>query len=417
MFSFPLTHTITASREILAFTRPADAVLAAFFRQHNKLGRQERAAVADTVFTLLRHYEKINTVLHDKAATRVREAVLCALALRGDAACASLHETLSAPEKALLTQLQTQDFSGSLNVVAELPAWLIDTLRGQYDDAHIAALGQALAQSAPLDVRVNTLKARRDKVLAQLQAEGFQATATPYAPFGIRFADKPALQRHALYLDGTLEIQDEGSQLLALLSGAKRGEMVVDFCAGAGGKTLAMGAMMQNAGRLYAFDVSEQRLAKLKPRLEKSGLSNVTTQLLAHENDARLHRLRGKCDAVIVDAPCSGLGTLRRSPDLKYRQSPESVNQLIELQKNILRSAAELVAPQGRLLYATCSLLAAENTVQIEHFLAENPAFELLDAQSLLRPYTDVPINGKMMQLSPLDHQTDGFFAAVLRKC
>ncbi|HEX7971285.1 MAG TPA: RsmB/NOP family class I SAM-dependent RNA methyltransferase, partial [Thiobacillus sp.] len=239
--------------------------------------------------------------------------------------------------------------------------------------------------------------------------------ATPYSPWGIRFKDHPAINRHPLFLDGSLEVQDEGSQLLALLLGARRGEMVCDFCAGAGGKTLAIGAMMASTGRLYAFDVAEKRLANLKPRLARSGLSNVMPQLIASESDTRVKRLAGKLDRVLVDAPCSGLGTLRRNPDLKFRQSPESVAELTRKQASILRAAAKLLKAGGRLVYATCSLLPEENDAIVEALLAEG-GFALLPVNELLAQHKIDLDTGAMLKLSPVAHGTDGFFAAVLVK-
>ena len=253
------------------------------------------------------------------------------------------------------------------------------------------------------------------RVLAQLQAEGLAVEPTPYSPWGIRFKEHPAINRHPLFLDGSLEVQDEGSQLLALLLGARRGEMVCDFCAGAGGKTLAIGAMMASSGRLYAFDVAEKRLANLKPRLARSGLSNVMPQLIASENDTRVKRLAGKLDRVLVDAPCSGLGTLRRNPDLKFRQSPESVAELTQKQAAILRAAAKLLKPGGRLVYATCSLLPEENEAIVEALLAEG-GFTLLPVNELLAQNKIALDTGAMLKLSPAVHGTDGFFAAVLVK-
>jgi 16S rRNA (cytosine967-C5)-methyltransferase len=221
-----------------------------------------------------------------------------------------------------------------------------------------------------------------------------------------------------VFMRGDVEVQDEGSQLLALMVDAKRGEMVVDFCAGAGGKTLALGAAMRNTGRLYAFDTSGHRLASLKPRLARSGLSNVHPVQIAHERDDRIKRLAGKIDRVLVDSPCSGLGTLRRNPDLKWRQSPESVAELVVKQAAILASAARLLKPGGRLVYATCSLLEAENEAIALAFteasardFAPMPAAEVLtrahvsDADRLVR--------GNFLRLWPHRHGTDGFFAAV----
>ncbi len=216
-------------------------------------------------------------------------------------------------------------------------------------------------------------------------------------------------------------MQDEGSQLLALLLDAKRGEMVVDFCAGAGGKTLALGASMRNTGRLYAFDTSGHRLAALKPRLARSGLSNVYPAQIAHERDDRIKRLAGKIDRVLVDAPCSGLGTLRRNPDLKWRQSPQSIDEMRLKQAAILASAARLVKPGGRLVYATCSLLRAENEDIAEAFEAEaGERFDRLPAaDALARAHVEQPqslVRGNDLRLWPHRHATDGFFAAVWQR-
>jgi 16S rRNA (cytosine967-C5)-methyltransferase len=239
---------------------------------------------------------------------------------------------------------------------------------------------------------------------------------TPFAPLGIRVVKKPALQNLPLFKNGSIEVQDEGSQLLSQVVGAKRGEMVVDFCAGAGGKTLALGAIMRNTGRLYAFDVSEKRLAKLKPRLARSGLSNVHPVLIAHENDAKVKRLAGKIDRVLVDAPCSGLGTLRRNPDVKWRQTPQSIIELNAKQISILSGAARLVKVGGRLVYATCSLLDEENEAIVTQFLASHEDFAVV-------PMSDVLVEQKIalemhdyLKLLPHKHQTDGFFAAVLER-
>lgn len=239
----------------------------------------------------------------------------------------------------------------------------------------------------------------------------------PYSPWGIRVTGHPSLNRWAQFEHGGLEVQDEGSQLLALLVGPKRGEMIIDFCAGAGGKTLLLGALMRSTGRLYAFDVSAGRLARAKPRFARSGLSNVVPVVIEGENDARVKRLAGKAQRVLVDAPCSGIGTLRRNPDLKWRQSPESLAELTALQHRILKSAARCVAPGGRLVYATCSLLAEENTQQAERFLAEHPDFERLDAAALLAQRVPaLVLDGPYMQLRPDVHGTDGFFAAVFER-
>jgi 16S rRNA (cytosine967-C5)-methyltransferase len=253
-------------------------------------------------------------------------------------------------------------------------------------------------------------------VIAQLATAPIVAEPMPYAPLGLRLHKKPALQNLPLFKEGAIEVQDEGSQVLAQLVGARRGEMVVDFCAGAGGKTLALGAIMRNTGRLYAFDVSEKRLAKLKPRMARSGLSNVHPVLIAHERDAKVKRLAGKIDRVLVDAPCSGLGTLRRNPDVKWRQSPEAIGEMQEKQLAILDGAARLVKGGGRLVYATCSLLNEENDVVVEQFLATHDDFQLVPASEVLAEQK-IPLEmDKYLKLLPHKHNTDGFFAAVLER-
>ncbi len=409
-----LQHTATVIGRLTDFAQPADAVLSAYFRDHKKLGRQDRHEIAETAFAALRHWQKIQAVL-DEPQRQHRRTALAALVLGRGFNIGSLEELADEEERRWLAEIKARktQFAQTLATAAELPVWLIDSLRraGLSDEA-ILAFGRSVAAPAPLDLRVNTLKARRDKVLAQLQQEGLRAEATPYSPWGIRLHDKATLIRHPLFTDGSVEVQDEGSQLLALLTGVRRGEMVVDFCAGAGGKTLALGAMMHNSGRLYAFDVAEKRLANLKPRMVRAGLTNIHPQRIESEHDTRLQRLHGKADRVLVDAPCSGLGTLRRNPDLKYRQSPERIAALSAQQHSILAAAALLVRPGGTLVYATCSILPEENQHQIARFLAEHPGW--YSEPVYLPGLPEAPAAG--LQLDTASHHTDGFFAAILRR-
>ena len=407
----PLLQLATQALDrVLDFKRPADAELSAFFRDHKKLGQHDRAFVAEAVFGVLRRYRYLSVVV---PAANPRTLVIAWLIKARGMSGATLEQFAKPELIGHIRNAQTDDLP--LGVAADLPDWVIEKLQPTMSDADILALGRALQQQAPLDVRVNTHKANRETVLAQLLAEGMAVEATPYSPWGIRFKDHPAINRHPLFVNGSLEVQDEGSQLLALLLGARRGEMVCDFCAGAGGKTLAIGAMMASSGRLYAFDVAERRLANLKPRLARSGLSNVMPQLLASENDTRVKRLAGKLDRVLVDAPCSGLGTVRRNPDLKFRQSAESVAQLVQKQAAILRAAVKLLKPGGRLVYATCSLLPEENETIVEALLAEG-GLTLLPVNEVLAQHKIDLDTGAMLKLSPAVHATDGFFAAVLVK-
>ncbi|WP_239349965.1 RsmB/NOP family class I SAM-dependent RNA methyltransferase [Snodgrassella communis] len=413
-----LDLTAAALAQVLTFRQPADVVLSAFFRRQRKLGVRDRQEIAETVFATIRHLQKIQKML-PRPHNKPRRAALAALVLGRGLSIHAVKSLCDAEEKQWLVELKEHksDFAATLATAAELPEWLIDCLQQQgWDENQIIAFGRSVMQAAPLDVRVNTLKGKRDKILAVLQAEGLRAEATPYSPWGIRLYDKPALNRHPLFLDGVLEVQDEGSQLLALLTGVKRGQIAVDFCAGAGGKTLAMGAMMAGCGRLYALDVAEKRLANLKPRMVRAGLTNIHPQRIDNEHDARIARLKGKADCVLVDAPCSGLGTLRRNPDLKYRQSGDNVEALQQQQRSILQAASMLVRSGGRLIYATCSILEAENQQQLNDFLAANTGWHIEPVQTLLKSNALPAMQGDYLQLNTSEHHTDGFFAAVLTR-
>jgi len=399
---------------VRTFEHPADAVLRRFFREHPRLGRRDRGFVAETVFAVLRHSRHLELL----CGRSLHRMVLAAACLHGGTAAAALAAAARPDEREWLAALPaaTGGEDLPLGVRAELPDWLLERLLATRDAAEVLRLGQAMQQPAPLDLRVNTLRSDREPVIERLRAEGFECTPTPYSPLGIRVTGKPALEQHPLFLDGTLEVQDEGSQLVSLLVGARRREMVVDFCAGAGGKTLALGALMRSAGRLYAFDVAERRLARLRTRLVRSGLSNVHPELIGHESDVRVRRLAGKIDRVLVDAPCTGIGTLRRNPDLKWRQSPQTLQALAVQQASILAAAAALLKPGGRLVYATCSLLPDENEEIVAAFLGAHPAFRALDCGELLARLSIPLSTGTNLALSPHLHGTDGFFAAVLER-
>lgn len=408
------THVEEVLREVLRFTGPADVVTSRYFREHPKLGSRERGAVAEAVFAVLRNKLAYASFAESGHGSQMRRLALLGLM---DAVGAEAVAGLSTEETEWLQRIARIDRASlPLALRANLPAWLLDRLVQREGEEVTLALAEALNRSAPLDLRTNALKAKREEVLAALAEAGVAAEPAPYAPLGIRLPKKPALQNMPLFREGLVEVQDEGSQLLAQIVGARRGEMVVDFCAGAGGKTLALGAAMRNTGRLYAFDVSEKRLAKLKPRLARSGLSNVHPGVIAHENDGKVKRLSGKIDKVLVDAPCSGLGTLRRNPDMKWRQTPESVLELNAKQAAILASAARLLKPGGRLVYATCSLLPEENEAIAADFLSAHPEFALVPMREVLREQKIALDMDDYLKLLPHLHQTDGFFAAVFER-
>ncbi|HEY5675903.1 MAG TPA: RsmB/NOP family class I SAM-dependent RNA methyltransferase, partial [Myxococcales bacterium] len=367
---------------VLPARAPADAQLRQFFRDRRSLGSKERALVADTVYTALRRRRLLE---HVTPHASPREIALAALVKLQGVGLAQIEAALRPGEKDWLTRLKLLDLDSlPFEIRADLPDWVIARLRAHMSDEQILALARSLQHSAPLDLRVNSLKAPREGVLDRLAFDEIAAVPTPYSALGVRLREKPSLNQHPMFLDGAVEVQDEGSQLLGLLVEPRRGEMVVDFCAGAGGKTLQMGAAMNSSGRLYAFDVSDKRLANLTPRLKRSGLSNVHPQRIANENDAKVKRLRGKIDRVLVDAPCTGLGTLRRNPDLKSRQSVEGLAELNAKQRAILEAAASLVKPGGRLVYGTCSLLAEENEEVIRDFLGKHPDFRKVPVKDIL---------------------------------
>ena len=408
-----LDHTVTTLATVLEFKHPADAVVSRYLRAHPILGQQDRAFVAETVFAILRRLRLLETLT---AGRDPRRLVLAGLTRLRGLSLRELDTALKPQERNWLAELKARADDSSLAVRCDFPDWLLAMLERQYGEEKMLALAQGLQQSAPLDLRVNVLKAEREAVLARFAADGIAARATPYSPLGVRLEGKPQINRHPLFLQGAIEIQDEGSQLLCQLLAPRRGEMVADFCAGAGGKTLALGAMMRSSGRLYAFDISEKRLAGLKPRLARSGLSNVHPQWIASEHDARLKRLAGKLDRVLVDAPCTGLGTLRRNPDLKWRQDEQTLAEHRAKQGLILAAAARLVKPGGLMLYATCSLLDEENAQVVEHFLAAHAQFELRPANAALAQQRIELDTGEYLRLAPHLHGTDAFFAALLGK-
>ena len=402
---------------VLKFDAPADNIVSFFMRQHRELGPRERHTLAETAYAVLRRRLLYQHLAQTGSGPQERRLAIVGWA--GDAAF--LRAALQLHEQRWLEQVQAIDRATlAPKLRHNLPDWIAQPLQVQLGDEGFWALVASLDATAPLDLRVNLHKAKRNAAQAALATAGIDAVTTPYSPWGLRVQGRPALQKLPLFSAGEIEVQDEGSQLLALLTDAKRGEMVVDFCAGAGGKTLALGAAMRNTGRLYAFDVAGHRLEALKPRLARSGLSNVYPVQIAHERDERIKRLAGKIDRVLVDAPCSGLGTLRRNPDLKWRQSPKAVQELNVKQAAILAGAARLLKPAGRLVYATCSLLASENEGVCAGFEAAHPGFVRLDAGTLLSALqvSDAAslVQAGNLRLWPHLHATDGFFAAVWQK-
>jgi 16S rRNA (cytosine967-C5)-methyltransferase len=337
--------------EVLKFKSPIDKLLSECFRSNRQLGSAERAIVAETIYS------------------HVREM--------------------------------------------ELPQWIYDKLAAQMPKTQMRLLVDAMKVQAPLILRVNIIKSNRQKIMTELAQ--FHPVECKFSPYGIMLKDKTFLSKHRVFTEGLIEVQDESSQLAGLLLNPKRGEMVLDFCAGAGGKTLLIGMLMRNTGRIYALDINQKRLGNLTPRLARSGLSNVHPQLIQNENDSKIKRLHNKMDKVFVDAPCSGLGTLRRSPELKFRQTEAGIQELQAKQLSILSSAGKLLKVNGTLVYATCSILKDENEDVVSQFLANNSGFELINANTVLNN-SELVDNDGYLRLLPHIHNTDGFFAALIKR-
>ncbi len=411
-----LDQVCDALDDILRWEGPADSVLSRWFRGRRQLGARDRSEVAEAVYDVVRNLRRYRHFAQSGVGDMKRRlAILGLVHTLGEE---NVRSALTDDEAHWVQHLQTIDVERlPQSVRYSLPDWLHHELAALEDSE---ALMAAMLEPAFLDIRINPLKTDRDSLLQELREdtrahgrEGRLPEPTPWSPWGIRIFARPDLSRWPRFLDGSLEVQDEGSQLLALLVAPRRGEMVIDFSAGAGGKTLLLGALMRSTGRLYAFDVSATRLDRLTPRLARSGLSNVEPVIIANENDARVKRLRAKARRVLVDAPCSGTGTLRRNPDIKWRQNPASVAELCALQARILASAARCVQPGGRLVYATCSVLERENEAQVEAFLSEHPDFVLQPVSGILSGRTPLEMPGPYLKLRPDQHGTDGFFAAV----
>ncbi|MDG1821273.1 MAG: RsmB/NOP family class I SAM-dependent RNA methyltransferase [Methylophilaceae bacterium] len=409
--------------DILDFERPADAMLSTFFRNNRDLGNKDRAFIAESVYGVIRRLRFLSTLTAnaENDPDDARKLILAWLLRVQGRSLRELDDVLNEQQKEWAIAIKakpTEDLP--VAVKADVRDWLWEKLLEQYGEEQALTICRSMFEQATLDLRVNTIKGSHEEVLAKMIAENINnenlMTAMPYSPIGIRMPNRLGISKHVLFTEGKIEVQDEGSQILSYLVAPKRGQMVADLCAGAGGKTLALGALMRNTGRLYAFDVSEKRLNNLGKRLKRSGLSNLNAQVINNENDLKLKRLNGKFYRVLVDAPCSGLGTLRRNPDLKWRQTQEDVAELNVKQANILARAAKLTKVGGRVVYATCSLLREENEAIAEAFLSTHPDFSLIPANEVLAQQSIQLDTGVYLNLLPHLHGTDGFFAAVFEK-
>ena len=412
--------------------RPADAVANNFFRERRYIGGGDRRAVSTQVWSVLRAWRRLEWWL-TKAGGAARPRLLVgALSVLEGRPVESLQrafsggryapDTLEPAEARVLRALEghTLDHPDMPEAVAlEVPDWLLPLLRAQFGDQTHAEIA-ALTEAATLDLRVNLLRGSRESAQAALSGEGIETEPTPLSPWGLRVPSRVPVMATKAFKAGLVEIQDEGSQLVVQAAGAAPEMRVLDYCAGAGGKTLGLAMTMLNRGHIVACDVSEARLDGAVRRLRRAGVHNVERHLLS-SGDKWAKRRAASFDRVLVDAPCTGTGTWRRNPDARLRLTETDLAELTAKQATILDQAASLVRPGGRLVYATCSVLREENAAQIEAFLARNAAFSVLDLrdpETLAAPIAPAALSSDApyLRLTPRLHGTDGFFTAVLRR-
>ncbi len=424
-----LAAAIEVLEAIEASGRPADQVASFYFKSRRYIGAKDRRAVTETVWRVLRRKARLNWWLEriSPDQTDARARVLADMVIDGgqlpdDELFQGPHAAPKpdAEDRKILERLRQEPLfhrDQPAWVRGEYPEWLEDRLIATFGDQLPGQMG-AMREEAGIDLRVNTLKATREQAVAALAKQGVQTTPTKLSPIGLRLSKRIALVEVPAWRDGLIEIQDEGSQLVALLADARPGMAVVDYCSGAGGKTLAMAATMENKGRIVACDVAEWRVDKAGPRLRRADVNNVTRRVITGQSDKWIKRNAGAFDRVLVDAPCSGSGTWRRNPDAKWQMTPQDLAEVVASQSVILDSASRLVKAGGRLIYATCSILAEENEDQIAKFLDRHPEFKPIPVTEVWPGFSPdpCPVAGPWLRLSPLEHGTDGFFAAVLEK-
>lgn len=415
--------------EIFERNRPAGEALKDWGVAHRFAGSGDRAAIGNLVFDALRKRASSAYVMDgDNPRAIVLRTLVTDWGMTPKEVSALADGSRFAPGP-----LTDSERAGLLREIAadapahrrgDYPEWLAPEFARAFGQ-RAAEEGAALAGRAPVDLRVNTLKADRDKVLKALRR--FAPEPTPHSPFGIRIMQAPGpsrsphIEAESGHGKGWFEVQDEGSQMASLLTGAAAKEQVIDLCAGAGGKTLALAALMRNTGQLYAYDADRMRLRPIFERLKRAGVCNA--QVLQAGDTQALAELEGRMDCVVIDAPCTGSGVWRRRPDAKWRLSPQMLEARRKEQEVVLDEGAALVKPGGRLAYITCSVLPSENRDQIDAFLVRHPDFKLMPWRGLWKaalpgvpPPDSADGSDATLQMTPLSHGTDGFFVAVLQR-
>ena len=417
--------------------RPADRVIAYYFNNNRYIGSKDKKIISEVVYGVLRHRGLIDWALERVGApVKARTRVAAWLQLKGGEK--DLREIYSgekyAPPKLWRTEKPVLDVVKEVNKNKKdmpayarfgFPQWLEETLNDAYG-ADLPALMESLNTQAQTDLRTNTLKTTPDDLTLRLAEEGYKVTPAPFVAQGLRLDDPKNLFQLPIFKEGLFEVQDAGSQLIATICGAEPGQKVTDFCAGAGGKTLALAATMANKGVLSAGDVIPQKLVELKKRLKRAGVDNAVLHEWSSETDQWVKRHKNTQDVVLLDVPCSGSGVWRRNPDAKWHLTPERLAELCDIQKNILESASRLVKKGGRLVYATCSILPQENMHQIESFISGENNFKIVPIEEVWAELAQkgylkgsIPqgcVRSDTLQLTPHKTQTDGFFITILER-
>lgn len=393
--------TIEILTQVFQKKTPADQLITSYFRTRRYIGGGDRRDISKLVYGILRQYFYLSWTLGNNPTPRLLVfAYPDILPQLKDLKLGDKYapEPLSPQEKSVLyriPQLPPAPEDAKLNI----PNWALSYLQESFPQSW-ENMAKSLNEEASFDLRVNTLKCKREDVLQALANDNIDAQPTPHSPWGIRLNQRRPLPTHPLWQQGWIDVQDEGSQLLAQTINAQPGETILDLCAGAGGKTLALAMMMENKGKIYATDVVKHRLERAKDRLKRASVHNAELKLLDSKGMKWLERQEGRFDRILIDAPCSGSGTWRRNPDLKLRFQPQDLNEILEVQKNLLDQSWPLLKTGGRLYYATCSIFTVENQHQTDHFLSQHQNASLMTSQ----------------QYTPLEHGCDGFYIAEIEK-
>jgi 16S rRNA (cytosine967-C5)-methyltransferase len=408
---------------------PADIIINHYFKARRYIGSKDRGAIAELVYFIIRNYATLCWWAEKHNQKGARALAIATQLLHYKHTLIDLHNfcngdafspaKLSTEEVTYAKALEGKDMLHEDmpdHVRLNYPAWMEDDLRASLGEGWQEELA-ALNKEAPVDLRTNTLLATRDELIAALREEQYEVEPTPISPIGVRMKTRAPIFTSACFKRGWFEMQDEGSQLVAQLAPVKPGDKVIDFCAGAGGKTLAIAALMKNKGRILAWDTSEKRLDQMKPRLARAKVDNVQRHVIASETDPFLKRHKSSADLVIIDAPCSGSGTWRRNPDLKWRFKETDLQEICAIQKRILESASRLIKLNGYLLYITCSLLQSENDKAIATFLTHQKNFRVAEPEKIWSNFFPQTIRQDgALHLTPHKDGTDGFFAYLLQR-